>query len=138
MPRLLSAALSSVGQLPSATEVSDAFEFAIPAASADALLGGGVQIDPCHLKGRTACPQHPQYAHICKIHIKLKSICDQLGEVVATTGDVLYCFGGTQPCAADGLAHQQVFALLSSVGYSPKFQVYTMCKATCEEDLAGQ
>lgn len=131
---------SCAGPLPPPlpTQVYNISEFAVQEEFDGELLGEDVVLEACALFGGAACQLNPEQRHIAMIHDGMKVLCDRLGASVARTADILVLMEGS--CLRDPaqVAPQRIFALLSQVSYSPKFQDWTICDPDHSADTLGE
>lgn len=127
-PKFLQAAFSVGGKLPSKAEMAaDTKEFAVEQPDIGELLGGDITIDACAHNGRNVCKHHPAFARISALQAALSTLCDRLGKSVVSTGDILLLLEGVVPEGAL-VPPERVFALISAVSFSPKFQDFVLCR----------
>lgn len=126
-PGLVQKALSGGSKLPSQQEVADITEFAVEAPDGDRLLGADIKIDACTHLGRNLCPDNPAFQQIMSIQAAMTTMCNKLGKVATSTGDILLLFEGTPSVLGTSASSMcRAFALLSHVSQSPKYQDFTM------------
>lgn len=122
----------------SAPQVFNISEFAVQEPDEVQMLGADIVVESCPLLGRTVCQRHPEHALVTAIHNGMKALVDRLGKATVGTGDVLVMFEGRSPRGLDQAARRRIFALVSQVNYSPKFQDWTVCEPEDKDDLSRE
>lgn len=72
------------------------------------------------------------------IHGGMKALCDRLGAAAARTADILVMMEGTSLRVQGETGNHRIFALLSQVSYSPKFQDWTICEPSRSTDTTAE
>lgn len=130
-PDIVSTYFQAGNKLPTAAEVYDPNEFRVqpPPEAQTPMLGEGILIIGCPMRGRNMCPSDPDARRINQIGAGFSNLVQAIGRQKASSGDVLVlCEGvGVRDPARWG-ERPRLFVLLTLPVYRPVYQDWTWCK----------
>lgn len=128
-PRFVQDHFASGQSLPAMDEVYDPDAFRVPASSIpeDPLLGDGINVLGCPLRGRNVCCNDPQQPTIRRIAQALSTLTRAAGKALAKSGDLLVLAESVGPLLGGAEGKARRLALLTAPVYKPMFQDLTLC-----------